>query len=217
MTLAPTAAILPSRRTIVPFGIVPRVTVTSVAPLSATTPGRGCAWPAEARDRERNESEGRPRGQMSTGPDGGDSQQTSSDLSTVAREASEGGEGEADDRRAGTVARSSACGRLLLVLSAACLAWAAVVVGDRRNPVADLRASCSAPATRAGRSRSASSCCWCTRSLFRRVVCARHRPARGARPQSAAGLGAVLRARARRACDSLRHRSRRAGPIRAAT
>src|SRR5215471_11712481 len=36
-TLAPAAAILPSRSTIVPFGIVPRVTVTSVPPRIATT------------------------------------------------------------------------------------------------------------------------------------------------------------------------------------
>ena len=91
VTLAPSAAILPSRRTMVPFGIVPRVTVTSVAPLSAMTPGRGWRLPAEARDRERDEGEGdreeeRPRSQMTaihSKPPG--------DLSAVAREASEGG------------------------------------------------------------------------------------------------------------------------------
>src|SRR5437773_2662134 len=42
-TSAPSAAILPSRRTIVPFGIVPRVTVRMVPPLIATTDGGD--WP----------------------------------------------------------------------------------------------------------------------------------------------------------------------------
>ena len=37
LTLAPSAAIFPSRNTIVPFGIVPLVTVRIVAPRSATT------------------------------------------------------------------------------------------------------------------------------------------------------------------------------------
>ena len=40
-TFAPTAAIFPSRRTTVPFGIVPFVTVSTVPPRSATT--RACA------------------------------------------------------------------------------------------------------------------------------------------------------------------------------
>ena len=44
-TLGPIAAILPSRRTIVPLGIVPLVTVTSVAPLSAMVPPRVDPWP----------------------------------------------------------------------------------------------------------------------------------------------------------------------------
>ena len=46
-TFAPTAAILPSRRTTVPFGIVPFVTVSTVPPRSATMPAwaPACAWP----------------------------------------------------------------------------------------------------------------------------------------------------------------------------
>src|SRR5207247_1593091 len=42
-TLAPSAAILPLRSTIVPFGIVPRVTVRIVAPLIAVTAAGGGA------------------------------------------------------------------------------------------------------------------------------------------------------------------------------
>ena len=75
VTLAPSAAILPSRRTMVPFGIVPRVTVTSVPPFSATTPGRGCAGacPREARSPRPGRQRRRPRGRRSTEPDDGDS------------------------------------------------------------------------------------------------------------------------------------------------
>ena len=43
-TFVPTAAILPSRMTMVPLSIVPRVTVRMVALRMATTPG-AAAWP----------------------------------------------------------------------------------------------------------------------------------------------------------------------------
>ena len=43
-TLAPTAAILPPRRTIVPFWIVPLVAVRIVAPLMATTGSGARVW-----------------------------------------------------------------------------------------------------------------------------------------------------------------------------
>ena len=42
-TVAPTAAMTPSRSRIVPFGIVPLVTVRSVAPLRATSLGARAA------------------------------------------------------------------------------------------------------------------------------------------------------------------------------
>ena len=41
---APTSVILPLRRTMVPFSIVPRVTVRMVAPLIATTDSGDCVW-----------------------------------------------------------------------------------------------------------------------------------------------------------------------------
>ena len=45
-TSAPTAAILPSRTSTVPFGMVPWVTVRTVAPrIAKVAPGRA-AWPA---------------------------------------------------------------------------------------------------------------------------------------------------------------------------
>src|SRR5882672_10059589 len=50
-TFAPTAAILPPRSTMIPFGIVPLVAVRIVAPLIATTESaRGCACGREAAD-----------------------------------------------------------------------------------------------------------------------------------------------------------------------
>ena len=52
VTLAPSAAIFPSRRTIVPFGIVPRVTVTSVAPLQRDDAGPRLRLAPPARETE---------------------------------------------------------------------------------------------------------------------------------------------------------------------
>ncbi len=46
VTFAPTAAIFPSRRSTVPFGIVPLVTVRTVPPLSATSRPAAVDWPA---------------------------------------------------------------------------------------------------------------------------------------------------------------------------
>ena len=43
-TLAPTAAILPSRTSTVPLGMTPRVTVRTVPPVMASVAAAGGAW-----------------------------------------------------------------------------------------------------------------------------------------------------------------------------